>query len=173
MDEAKLYWTIIVCIVSAGWVVTMFYRDRISQSVERCCAVTNRLLEENRVMIQHPDILKYLSGTALLHEDYFRNPAVLEDILFFKAKTLVYAQLNSFDEILSTTSISRGRWAFLRPPALVEISDWEVYFQTKLRHPLYRSILNHEIQIFGSCLRNFWIRNKDVIELTPADPFIW
>jgi hypothetical protein len=43
----------------------------------------------------------------------------------------------------------------------------------KLRHPLYRSILNHEGEIFGESLRRFWHKHKKKIESTPADPFIW
>lgn len=173
MDEAKLYWTIIVCIVSAGWVVTVYYRDCLLQSANRASAVMNQLLEVNRVMMQHPDVLRYLSKTALVSEDYFRNPAVLDDEVFFKAKTLVYSQLNSYDEILSASAISTRLRSFLKLPVLIEMDDWETYFKTKLRHPLFRSILNHEGSIFGASLRGFWIQHKASIESTPADPFIW
>jgi len=61
----------------------------------------------------------------------------------------------------------------LRPPALIEISDWETYIKIKLRHPLYRSILNNEKEIFGGSLRDFWEKNKKDIESLQVDPFMW
>lgn len=173
MERANLYWTVIVALVSAGWVLTSFFRDRASQSVERSGAIMNRLLEGDRLTIENPDIQKYLSEHALREEDYFRSPVVLNDLLFFKAKTYVYRQLNSFDEILSSSAETSGFWSFMKPPALIELSDWETYIEEKLRHPLYRSILNRESQIFGTALRDFWKVHRREIESHPADPFLW
>jgi hypothetical protein len=173
MDEVKLYWAIFVAVVSAGWVVVAFIRDRTAQSVERSSAIMNRLLEVDELIIAHPDIQKYLSQNAARGEEYFRSQTVLAEDIFYKAKTKVYRQLNSFDELLSISSQTSGRWLFLKPPGVIEISDWEKYIMEKLHHPLYRSILNHEQHIFGAALRNFWNKNKKTIESTPADPFIW
>ena len=173
MDELTLYWTIVAGVISAGWVVTSFIRDRASQSVERTSAIMDRLLDGDQLLIDNPDIQKYLSGNALRGEKYFHDPAVLEDDLFFKAKTYAYRQLNSFDEILSLASKTSGGWSFLKAPALIEISDWEVYIKVKLRHPLYRSILKHEAHMFGVALRDFWNTHRQEIESTPADPFVW
>jgi len=148
MEEAKFYWTIVVAIISAGWVLTVFIRDRVSQSIERTSAIITRVLEIDKLIIENPDIPKYLSRTATQKEQYFRSEAVLEEDLFYKAKTYAYRQLNSFDEILSIASKTTGMWSFLKPPSLVEISDWETYIMITLRHPLYRSILNNEKEIF-------------------------
>ena len=173
MEEAKLYWTIVVAIISAGWVLAVFIRDRVTQSIERTSAITSHLLEIDKLIIDNPDIPKYLSKTAMQNEQYFRSEAVLEEHIFFKAKTYVYRQLNSFDEILSTSSETTGRLSFLKPPSMIEMSDWETYIRITLRHPLYRSILKNEKEIFGASLRNFWDRNKQSIESTPVDPFMW
>ncbi len=173
MDEAKLWWTIVVAIVSAGWIMATFIRDRRSQSVERTSAIVNRLLEGDKLIIDHPDIQKYLSQNAAREEKYFRDQAVLEEDVFYKTKTYVYRQLNAFDEILSISSETGGSWSFLKPPALIEISDWDTYIKVELRHPLYRSILNCEKEIFGASLRDFWDKNKKDIESKQADPFIW
>ena len=173
MDEAKLYWTILVAFVSAGWVVTAFIRDRVSQSVALSSALVTRLIEYDRLNIENPDIQKFISQNVAREETYFRSEKLLEEDLFYKAKALVYRQLNLFDEILSTSSKTSGSWSFLTPAALVEISDWEEYMREKLRHPLCRSILNHEDRIFGASLRDFWAKNKEVIESKSADPFIW
>ncbi|WP_298436780.1 hypothetical protein [Geobacter sp.] len=173
MDEAKLYWTIIVAVVSAGWVVTAFVRDRISQSVERTSVIVNRLLDGDKLLIDNPDIQKYLSQNAARKEDYFRRHEALEDELFYKAKAYVYRQLNMFDEILSISARTGRGWSLLKPPALTELSDWETYIKVKLGHPLCRSILNNEQHIFGVSLRGFWDANRDKIQSTPVDPFIW
>lgn len=173
MDEAKLYWTIIVGIMGAGWVIVAFVRDRVSQSVELTDSLVNRLLEGDKLIIDNPDIQKYISETAIRDEQYFRSAAVLNEVLFYKAKTFVYRELNSFDEILSIASRTTGRFSFLKPPALLEMADWETYIKVKLRHPLYRLILNTEKDMFGRALRNFWKNNRRAIESAPADPFVW
>jgi hypothetical protein len=173
MEETKLYWTIVAAIISAGWVLTVFIRDRMSQSIERSSAMVSHLLENDKLIIDNPDIPKYISRTAARNEQYFRSEAVLGEDVFYKAKAYVYRQLNSFDEILSISSKTTGTWSFLKPPSVIEISDWETYIRMTLRHPLYRSILNNEKEIFGSSLRYFWDRNKQAIESAPVDPFMW
>jgi len=173
VDKATLYWTIVVGVVSAGWALIAFIRDRTSQSVERTSAMISRLMEGDKLLIENPDIQKYISQSARQEEGYFRNEAVLGEQIFYKAKTYVYRQLNSFDEILSIASRTGTRGSFLRPLALVEISDWETYIKIKLRHPLYRSILNNEKEIFGASLRDFWEKNKKDIESLQVDPFMW
>jgi hypothetical protein len=173
MPDPTLYWTIVTAVISAGWILTSFIRDRASQSVERTTAIMDRLLGADQLLVDNPDIQKYLSGNATRGEEYFRDSAVLDDAVFFKAKSFVYRQLNSFDEILSFSSKTSKRWSFLRPPGLIEISDWEIYIKELLRHPLYRSILNREARIFGAGLRDFWNQHKQEIETTPADPFVW
>jgi len=130
-------------------------------------------MEGDKLLIENPDIQKYISKNARQEEGYFRNEAVLGDAIFYKAKTYVYRQLNSFDEILSIASRTGRRSWFSRPPALIEISDWETYIKIKLRHPLYRSILNNEKEIFGASLRDFWEKNKKDIESLKVDPFMW
>lgn len=129
-------------------------------------------MEYETVHLQNPEIQKYISQNAARDEAFFRDPKNLEDDLFFKAKTLVYTQLNLFDELLSLSSSTSGIWAFLRP-TIVEQKDWEGYIKEKLRHPFYRSILIHEDDIYGASLREFWKRNRKAIEAKPANPFIW
>lgn len=173
MDEGKLYWTAVVAVVSGIWVLTTFFRDRASQKLQRSSALISRLMDNDWVKIEHPDIQKYLSLNVARDEDYFVDPSLLSDDLFYKVKTYVYKQLNFFDEILSESAETRGRWGFLKPPAVLEISDWEAYIKVKLKHPLYRSILNREGHIFGGALRDFWKENRKAIEAESADPFIW
>jgi len=173
MDEANFFWEIFAALVSAGWVVTVFIRDRISQSLALSSALLTRLMEYEKISLENPEIQKYLSQNAKQDEVFFEDEKNLEEDIFYQAKTLVYTQLNLFDEILAISAKTGGSWTFLRPVALVEKADWDEYIKEKLRHPFYRSILNNEKHIFGAALRTFWKRNKKTIESNPADPFIW
>ena len=124
--------------------------------------------------MDNPDIQKYLSKTCAEDEQYFRKETILDEDIFFKAKSLVYSQLNIFDEILSISSRTTGGWwSFMKLPALVEIEDWEAYIKMRIGHPLFRSIMKNEAYIFGASLRRFWDKNREQIESTPVDPFIW
>lgn len=172
MEEAKFYWTMVVAAISAGWVLMMFIRDRRSQSIALTSAIVTRLLEVDKVIIEHPDIPRFLCKTAREAEAYFRTESVLEDDAFYKSKTYVYRILNSFDEILSV-SLQTEKNSILNPLPLIEPSDWKEYIIITLRHPLYRSVLDCEGEVFGECLRTFWDKNKDAIRSTPVDPFTW
>jgi hypothetical protein len=173
MGGANIYWTIIVGLISAGWAGTTFLRDRVSQSIERTSALVGRLMEVDKLTMENPEAQKYISQNAEQKEEWFRDKSLLGGDLFYKAKTLAYRQLNAFDELLSVSSRTSKRTSFMKPADVIELPAWERYIMVKLRHPLYRSILIHEEEIFGESLRRFWHKHKKKIELAPADPFIW
>ncbi|MBI1183582.1 hypothetical protein GC194_04890 [bacterium] len=171
--DANFYWPFVVTIISGLWAVITLIRDRISNSIEQTNATISRLLEFEKWLVENPVLQKYLSQNVGIDEAYFRDENRLEEDIFFKVKSLVYGQLNLFDEILSVSNQSQRNWFITKPASLIELTDWETYIKEKLRHPLYRSILNNESQIFGTSLRDFWIKNKEDIENHPADPFMW
>jgi len=173
VNQATLYWTVLAASISAVWIGITFIRDRIAQALALNSAVTTRLMEYDKLNLEHPEIQQYLSQHVAREEAYFHSPAILGDLLFYQAKTLVYNQLNLFDEILSTSSKSSRGWTFLKPAALPEKADWEEYMKVKLRHPLYRSILNREKHVFGAALREFWDSHQLEIESKLADPYLW
>ncbi len=173
MEIANFYWTVVAALVVAAWAIISFIRDRNALALERSSRLIEYLLELDKIIIEHPDIQKYLASTASKKADYFYDPKVLEDDIFFKSKAYVYRNLNIFDEILSSENHSASYLSFLiNQPAILELSDWESYIKQKLKHPLYRSILQKE-DIFGDSLRKFWNSNKDFIELEEASPFMW
>ena len=173
MEAANFYWTVIAGLAAALWIVVQFIRDRIGQSIARTNAVVNRLIEIDRLIIDCPETQRYLSETARHGEAYFRDEARLKEDLFYKAKTLVYMHLNTFDEILSLSARKQGFAPLLGPGVLIEIADWGQFILVKLRHPLYRSILNHEQAIFGEALRDYWRVHKAEVEAAAVDPFVW
>jgi hypothetical protein len=173
MENATLYWTMLAASVSAVWIAITFLRDRIAQALALNSALMTRLMEYDKLNLEHPEIQQYLSRHVAREEAYFHSEQVLEDLLFYKAKTLVYNQLNLFDEILSIAARSSRGWGFLKPTALPEKEDWEEYIKLKLRHPLYRSILKHEQDVFGAALREFWLSHQSEIESKLADRYSW
>lgn len=173
VNQATLYWNILVPSLSAVWLVTTFIRDRIAQSLALNSALTTRLMEYDKLQLENPEIQQFLSQNVAREEAYFHRPEILGDLLFYKAKNLVYNQLNLFDEILSTSSETSRGWGFIRPGGLPEKEDWEEYMKVKFRHPLYRSILNNEKHVFGAALREFWESHQRDIESKLANPYIW
>lgn len=171
--QPEFYWTVVVALCGAGWAVVSTMRDRKKQNLEHSRAIAGRLLEADKVIIDHPEIQKYLSATALEDEDYFRKTERLEDEQFFKAKSYLYSQLNLFDEILSAAAQARDSFFLLRPPEIFDLEDWEQYIMHKLTHPLCRSILAIESPIFGRTLQGFWRSHKSAIASKSPDRFSW
>ena len=130
------------------------------------------MIEVDRLTIANPDIQKYLSENAGQKEEYFRDPSRLKEDLFYKAKTLTYMHINMFDEILSGANQTSGKWSPFRQAPMAELQYWKEYIFIKLHHPLYRSILRNEGEIYGRALRIFWQTNKNKLS-DPSDPFVW
>lgn len=173
MTGMEFYWTGVVALCGTGWAVVSAIRDHKKQNLEHSRAIVGRLLEGDKVIIDHPEIQKYLSATALEDEHYFQETERLEDEQFFKAKSYLYSQLNLFDEILSAAAQAKNSIFFLRPPEISELEDWEEYIMHKLTHPLCRSILMIESRIFGRTLQDFWTKHESVIASKLPDRFSW
>lgn len=169
----NLYWTAIAAIFGALWAVAIFVRDRNASAVQQTSALIGRILEIDKFLMEHPEIQKYISFTAAKPEEYFRSPGVLEDDMFYKAKSLAYFHINLFDDLLSLAERSRTWLTILMPPRVRELPDWEVYITRKFSHPLYRSILNNEGEIFGAALRGFWAVSKQSLDPAGSKPHNW
>src|SRR3569833_2711562 len=127
METAKFYWTVVVGIVGAVWIIVQFVRDRIGQSISRTNAAVNRFFVIDQLIINSPDTQRYLSETARESEGYFRREERLKEDLFYKAKTLVYMHLNPFGEIHTKTTQPKRKKTLLGPGMLIEPADWEQY----------------------------------------------
>lgn len=172
MDVEKFYWEIFAAVFSAGWVGIVFLRDRIAQSLAMTSALLARLMEFEKLNLEHPEIQQYLSQHAAHEQAFFYDEDNLRDTIFIQAKTMVYAQLNLFDELLSVAAMTRGVWAPLMP-SIIEKQDWEGYVKVKLRHPFYQAILNREADSYGAALRAFWEKHKTSIGAKLAHPLVW
>lgn len=169
----EFYWTIVVAIGGACWAVMAAIRERRTQAIAQSHSIIERLIGGDTLIIEHPDIQQYLSNNAMKEEAFFRNANVLNDKEFFKAKSYLYYKLNLFDEVLSTAAQTKGSTFFVRPPAVIEINNWESYMIQLLAHPMCRSIMRNEGHIFGSALQEFWKKNAARIERRTPDIFCW
>jgi len=172
MDIEKFYWEIFAAAISAIWVGVVFLRDRIAQSLAMTSALLARLMEFEKLNLEYPEIQQYLSQHTAHDQAFFYDKDNLSDTLFIRAKTMVYAQLNLFDELLSVAAMTRGFWSPLMP-SIIETQDWEGYVKVKLRHPFYQAILNREADSYGEALRAFWKKHKKSIEAKLAHPLVW
>jgi len=171
--EIEQYWTIVVAIISAAWVLVTLIRTRLEQTIGQSNALLSRQLEYNRQILEYPETQKFISKNISQSEAFFRDNVHLESDDFYRAKTLVYMQLNIFDEVLAFSSKSGKWWNIFKPPAVAELINWESYIKEILKHPFYRSVLNNEGEIFGVSLQKFWQKNKvDLSEQIPKK-FLW
>jgi len=173
MTGTEFYWTIVVAVGGACWAVIAAIRERRTQAIAQSHSLIERLIDGDTLIIEHPDIQQYLSNTAMEEEGFFRNTNVLIDKEFFRAKSYLYYKLNLFDEILSTAAQVKGSTFFIRPPAVIELINWEAYIMHLLSHPMCRSIMRNEGHIFGIALQAFWDKNKGRIESRMPDIFSW
>lgn len=173
IEAVSLYWTVIAGVAFGAFAVFRLLRDRSAAAAAQSQAMVSRLLEFDLVTLQHPEIQKYLAQNACQPVEFFRSDEVLQDSLFFQAKSKVYWQLNFADEILSLSAANQSLPKFFLPADMIEKSDWDTYFKVKLSHPLFRCILIHEGKIFGTALRDFWETHRDEIEGESCDPFVW
>ena len=172
LDIADFFWGVLVALGGAVWVLVLFVRDRRAACAKLSSMLVERIHEMDKVIIEHPEIQKYLSLSATQDENHFRTAEVLQDACFYKAKSFAYWHLNLFDDIISSSAAFKSVPAVLSPQ-VIELADWENYMRHKIKHPLYRSILNNESRIFGSALRGFWSRNKGAVDAMPVDAHSW
>lgn len=173
MSVSEVDLTIISLFISAIWILVLYIRDRHSSSAERSSVLSERMLEIDKLIMSYPDIQEYMSLTATETEEHFLDPEILKNKTFYKAKALAYMYMDLFDEILFLAAHSKTGPMLLMPPDVIELSDWEEYIRRKFRHPLYRTILNNEGEIFGDALRKFWSESKQSIGRESANPFVW
>jgi hypothetical protein len=169
----ELGWTIVAAVFGGVWAVLMMARDQNARVIAETSDIMMRLLDADHLIIEHPEIQKYLSRTSQEPGDFFRETARLDEDLFFKSKSLIYSQLNLFDSILSAATHSKSGFFAVRTPAILDPADWARYIQFTMTHPLCQSIMLHEGTNFGEALQQFWNRDKEVIQKNKADRFAW
>lgn len=173
MLGTEFYWTVVAALGGGCWAVISSIRERKAQSIEQSRAIMDRLLDSNKTVIENPEIQMYLSANASKGVAYFRDPKVLADSNFFKAKSHLYSELNLFDEILSIARHNDAALFLLKAPGIVEIQDWREFMKVKMSHPLCQGILDNEGHIFGHALRDFWCEHQCEIKKKTPDAFIW
>jgi hypothetical protein len=167
------YWPIAVALISAVWITITLIRTRSQQAIDQSTALLSRQLEHNKYILDYPEAQKFISKNAEQKEEFFQDQTHLDSDDYYRAKTLVYMNLNIFDEVLAFSAKSGKWWNLFKPQAVVELSDWESYIKEMLKHPFYRSILNNEGKIFGKSLQKFWGESRIDIAPERVNQFLW
>jgi hypothetical protein len=79
MTGTEFYWTVDAALGGGCWAIMSSVRDRTTQAIERSRQIIDNLRDGDRLVIEYPDIPKYLSANASKDEQYFRSPVVLAD----------------------------------------------------------------------------------------------
>lgn len=178
----NLFWNLLVVLVPVLWTITIFIRDKVSRDYERNSSLMTRLSENQGIMIEHPEIQKYICTNAHADKNFFINPERINDKggNFIKAKNKVYNDLNLFDELLSfigdketSKNCITKLYSWACKPKLIDEAIWLKYVKCKLRHPFYSSTLENEEAIFGSHLIKFWKENREEILKQPINALLW
>jgi len=124
-------------------------------------------------VMEHPEIQEYLCRHYAVEAAAFMvGGSMLRDRQFIQAKTLVYWHLNVFDSIISRTRGSTWARRLLFSND-AELNDWETYILERLRHPLFRAILEEEGKIFGKSLQSYYEVHKAELSKTPPMQYLW
>lgn len=171
-------WMMFVTAITAVWVLVTFFRDRNSSGLANSARLMQLLHDIDKELLADPSIIIFFESSADQNDTDFRDRSRLAEPTFIKAKTIAYRWLNVFDELLSISAEANSWFTrlfnlILWLPPVIDEADWKNYMMKKLCHPLYKSILDHEPQIFGKSLRGFWDRNEKEIANLKVDCFSW
>ena len=157
--------SIVAVIVAVIALVTAFWTYWITRDhllLERVHRLSDRLYEFDRIIMQFPELQCLLYQEAQRNQPYFAKETEHND-LYFRVKTLVYTQINLWDEIFCVVEGNK------RLEKTFEFEDWKSYILKKMRHPLFRELFNRESSIWGKKFQAFIESNRSKL-LEPADP---
>lgn len=123
---------------------------------ERVHRLTDRLYEIDRHILECPRMQRILYEESDRRTPYFVQDTPHDDA-YFQVKTFVYTQINLFDEIFSVVEGNR------RLEKAFEFSTWKDYMIRRLRHPLFRELLDGEGSIWGNKFREFIDSNRHAL----------
>lgn len=152
----------IIALLTSFWT---YWITRDHLLLERVHRLTDRLYEFDRILIEYPEIQKFMYEQSLqTHAHFVRGTEHTEQ--FFRIKTFVYLQLNLWDEIFTVVAGNK------RLEKVFEFEDWKTYIVKKMRHPLIREVFDRESSIWGMKIRQFVETQRTEI-LEAVDPEIF
>jgi hypothetical protein len=126
----------------------------------------DRQNELDRLAVVKPEVVNAFRQMANRKEPYFKasEDVVPRDDLYIQLKAYAYLQLNFFEEIYITTSMSKGvAKKFAR-------EDWESFIFQYMHHALLREVFNDEMnRAYTGEFVTFMTSNKHKWQLNSAD----
>ena len=132
--------TLLAVFVSALALFFSIRANRIFVPLSPIAKLWDRQNELDKLVVTNPELGLAFMSMANRQEPYFRAPSesVPRDKLYFQLKAFAYLQLNFFEEIYLTTSVSR---AISRQ---FEREHWDTFIFEKMRHALLREVFAAE-----------------------------
>jgi hypothetical protein len=153
LPNFKLFLTVI----GAAWVFVTFVVNERRANGDWILKIFEQLDRHGDVIRENYELQKYFSDThAKPIKEFKENGSIARDELFFKAKTMVYSNLNIFDSFVSRTTRTWPLWRLLVIPNHSELKNWDVFIIYKMKHPFFRAVLEEERAIFGDALWKFY-----------------
>lgn len=142
--------TSVAAMMVALW-ANRFTRDHLL--LERVHRLTDRLYEIDLITINSPELQVFLYQQCRRTEKYFVAQTD-HDETYFRVKTFIYTQINLWDEIYCVVKGNK------RLEETFEFEDWEDYILERMRHPLFRELIDRESSIWGKKFRAFIKANR-------------
>jgi len=156
--EAKDWIATISAVVAVAALGATYWTYRLTRNhllLERVHKLTDRLYEIDRLTLEYPglqEILYLESDRIYRRSDPATHYFVVgrpHDEQYFQVKTFLYTQLNLCDEIVS---VVEGDTLLERT---FEFAQWKDYMTKRLRHPLFRELIDREGSIWGPKFNRF------------------
>ena len=114
--------------------------------------LTDRVYEINKLIIEKPEITKFLFEKSF-HTGLYFVTETPHDLMYFQAKAWIYFHLDFFDEICSVAT------GDTKLEQAIEFDSWKDWIIEKMKHPLYREIYERESKMWGENFKKFLQEN--------------
>lgn len=118
----------------------------VSSDEDHVHRLTDRLYEFDHMMLDHPDIERFVDDYAGLGKYFTSNRS--RDEQFYRVKAYILFQINFFDEIfclMADDATLQQRFEF---------DSWKVYISKRMQNPLFRELFWSE-NIWGERFTRF------------------
>lgn len=153
MTWTDILWllTFIVSIAALAFSIVTYIRQERFTRLEFNNRLTDRICDINKMMLDNPDILRFLDENRDRKMPFFVESTSHDDF-YFRVRAYIYVYLNFFDEILTIV------------PSAIESNAWVEWIVRRMNHPLFRELFEEEPEIWGKKFRELYDQHKKEIE---------
>lgn len=171
--QSSLNFQLLLTVIAAAWVFVTFVVNERRANGDWILKIFEQLERHGDVIRENYEIQKYFSDTHAEPVNNFKETgSIVRDELFFKAKTMVYSNLNVFDSFVARTTRTWSLWRVLVIPNYSELKNWDTFIIYKMKHPFFCAVIEEERAIFGAALWKFY-EEKVKPDTNPQLRYLW